>query len=419
MWSVRPFQLYPRRSRAASVLCYSDGGDMRILLVGKYATDGRVGGSRFDDMLSRHLCARGHLVELVYPGADRSTRSRGLLSGSMAALDRYALFPLKLRSAAQGFDLVHVCHHEDAMYVAHTAGVPASLTCHHVLDIAAAEGRIAEYRATNSFRARQRRVLRYLERAGHVVCSSWKTSRELGAMLETDRQRRLVIPPAVDVDRSPTKPERVSEARKHIGLGENGRYLLQVGADRWYNNRPGVLRIFRMIHEQVGSGLRLVVAGAPLTENMRQFVAANLPKGSVIEVRNPTEEELWALYAGAAGLLFPSLYERSAWRIAEAQSCGCPVITSNRAPMTEIAGPAALYIDPRNEAAAAETIVSKLDGLANLRAAGLENAKRFHPDVVFASYESFFQGVLRTRRVTDVVIAANEAESVGSQSREG
>jgi len=118
-------------------------------------------------------------------------------------------------------------------------------------------------------------------------------------------------------------------------------------------------------------------------------------------------------------LLFPSLYERSAWRIAEAQSCGCPVITSNRAPMTEIAGPAALYIDPRNEAAAAETIVSKLDGLANLRAAGLENAKRFHPDVVFASYESFFQGVLRTRRVTDVVIAANEAESVSSQSREG
>jgi hypothetical protein len=87
--------------------------------------------------------------------------------------------------------------------------------------------------------------------------------------------------------------------------------------------------------------------------------------------------------------------------------------------MTEVAGPGALYIDPRDEAAAAETIAAKLDGIGSLRDAGFENAKRFQPEVVFASYEGFFRGVLRTRRITDVVVAANEAETAAGQSREG
>jgi hypothetical protein len=54
-----------------------------------------------------------------------------------------------------------------------------------------------------------------------------------------------------------------------------------------------------------------------------------------------------------------------------------------------------------------------------LRDAGFENAKRFQPDVVFASYEGFFKGVLRTRRATDVVVAVNEAETAAGESREG
>jgi glycosyltransferase involved in cell wall biosynthesis len=173
-----------------------------------------------------------------------------------------------------------------------------------------------------------------------------------------------------------------------------------------------------MVRERADNGLKLVMAGAPLTPELREFAAANLPQGSVIEVHTPPDEDLWALYAGAVALLFPSLYEGFGWPIAEAQSCGCPVIASNRAPMTEVAGPAALYIDPRDEAGAAETITARLKGLESLRAAGFENAKRFQPDVVFEAYESFFRGVLRVRRVTDVVIAANEAETAAGNLRE-
>jgi len=391
---------------------------MRILLVGGNVLDSQTRASRFGERLCRHLRLRGHLVELILPGAALETKVRApLLRGWLAAIDQYVLFPMKLRSVAQGFDVVHVCDHENSTYP-HTGGVPASVTCHDVLDIAIAEGRVPEHRGTTSFRTRQKRVLlQNLLEAKNVVCGSWKTSRELASLGENDRQRRIVIPDAVEVDAAAITPDRVAAARRKLGLSEGERYLLHTGEDRWYRNRPGVLRMFRMIRERSGGGLRLVIAGPPLTRELREFVTANLPQGAVIEVHSPPDEDLWALYAGATALLMPSLYERCAWHIAEAQSCGCPVITSNRAPMTEVAGPAALYIDPRDEAGAAEAIAAKLDGLGSLRAAGFENAKRFDPDVVFTDYENFFKGVLRTRRVTDVVVAANEAETAVEDSR--
>lgn len=385
---------------------------MRILLVGNYALDDEASMGRYTEMLSRHLRQRGHLVELIRPSAVLGRLARGSsLRKWLGHADKFLLFPLKLRGAAQGFDAVHICDHANSMYLAHTGGVPASITCHDLLDLAAAQGRIPFKRVPARFRARQGLILQHLQDATNVVCTSWKTSRELGSMQVNENQRRVVIPNAVEVDPSALSEERVGAVRRQIGVEDGRRYLLHVGRERWFRNRAGALHIFRMVRERVNGNLTLVIAGGALSEDLRQFVAANLPPGSVIEVPQPTQDELWALYAGATALLFPSLYEGFGWPIAEAQSCGCPVITSRRAPMTEVAGPAALYIDPRDEAAAADAIVAKLDGIVSLREAGLENAKRFRPEVVFAAYESFFQGVLRTRRVTDVVIAPNEAEA--------
>lgn len=392
---------------------------MRILLVGNYVLDNQAAMSRYAEMLRRNLQARGHLVELVRPGAVLGRRAQSaMLRRLLGYADRYLLFPLKLRSTAQGFDLVHVCDQRNSMYLAHMGGVPASITCHDLLAVSGAQASFPQKRVSTAFRLRKRQILRHLQEAKNVVCVSWNTARELGAMCENPRQRRVVIPNAVEIDVAAIGAGRIAAARTKIGIAEGERYLLHVSGDQWYKNRPGVLRIFCMVRERAGDGLKLVMAGSPLTPEMRQFVSANLPQGSVIEVHRPVDEDLWALYAGAVALLFPSLYEGFGWPIAEAQSCACPVITSNSAPMTEVGGPAALYIDPRDEPAAAAMIVAKLDGMGDLRGAGLENAKRFQPEIVFASYEGFFKGVLRTRRITDVVVAPNEAETI-KDSREG
>ena len=59
-----------------------------------------------------------------------------------------------------------------------------------------------------------------------------------------------------------------------------------------------------------------------------------------------SDEELAALYRGARCLVYASLYEGFGIPVAEALACGCPVVTSSGSPMQELAGDAAVYVDP-------------------------------------------------------------------------
>jgi glycosyltransferase involved in cell wall biosynthesis len=230
------------------------------------------------------------------------------------------------------------------------------------------------------------------------------TARDLAALSGRRVPTGVVIPNALDFDCAPAAEERVQRLRERLGIAAGERYLLHVGGNVWYKNRLGVLRIFKAVRERLGgedSALRLVMAGAPFTAEMRDFVTANLRAGSVIEVVDALDEDLWSLYTGAEALLFPSLEEGFGWPLIEAQRCGCPVITSDRQPMTEVAGSAALYMDPEKEEAAAVVVVENLGRLGELRERGFENARRFDPEVVLPAYEGFFAGMLRTRRRGD------------------
>jgi glycosyltransferase involved in cell wall biosynthesis len=393
---------------------------MRLLLVGNYPLDNQASMSRYTEMLRRNMTARGHLVDVVRPKPVLGplVTHRGLRKW-LGYVDKYLLFPVWLRSHVQGYDLVHVCDHSNSMYLAHTSGVPSSITCHDVLAIAAARGRYPQQKVAATGKVQQRWILEHLAEADNVVCVSWNTARELATLTRRPAHSYMVIPNAVE---RPPDVVDVTVARQSVGLAPGERYLLHVGGDTWYKNRLGALRIYKLLRERLGEraeGLKVVMAGAPLTEAMREFARTNLPEANVLELQRPPDNLLWALYGSAEALLFPSLHEGFGWPILEAQSCGCPVITSNRVPMTEVAGPAAVYVDPSDEAGAAEIIASRWSDLPGLRDAGFNNLKRFEPGTVYARFENFFAGVLRTRRSTDVVIAPNEAEIAARRSREG
>jgi len=91
-------------------------------------------------------------------------------------------------------------------------------------------------------------------------------------------------------------------------------------------------------------------------------------------------------------LLFPSLYEGFGWPIVEAQSCGCMVVTSNREPMQEVAGGAAILVDPEQPEEAAAGIAAGWPRRDALRAAGLLNVQRFGRQEIMGGYEMFFKG---------------------------
>jgi glycosyltransferase involved in cell wall biosynthesis len=104
-----------------------------------------------------------------------------------------------------------------------------------------------------------------------------------------------------------------------------------------------------------------------------------------------SDEQLPALYSGALALVYPSLYEGFGLPPLEAMACGTPVVTSNGTSLPEIAGDAAVLVDPEDVDSIAEGILRVVSSSAlrdNLRRLGLDRASR-------ATWESTAQQTLQ------------------------
>ncbi len=185
--------------------------------------------------------------------------------------------------------------------------------------------------------------------ARRVITGSEFAKRELVELLRLPAERIRVIPHAVDKVFSPDGP--VAE----------GEYVLAVGTLEPRKNLP------RLAESVQRLGLELRVVGA------RGWGRVELP-GSVRLLGEVADEELAALYRGALCLAYPSLYEGFGIPVLEALACGCPVVTSAGGACEEVAGGAAVLVDPLDVDAIAAGI-ERADG--SLRAAGLERAAQF------------------------------------------
>jgi glycosyltransferase involved in cell wall biosynthesis len=141
-------------------------------------------------------------------------------------------------------------------------------------------------------------------------------------------------------------------------------YLLFVGAQPPRKNLERlVLALAHLRGQSDGTGLQLAIAGP---RERGDEVARSLARRLGLETAVRwlgwvPDEELPAVYSGALCLAYPSLVEGFGLPILEAMACETPVLTSDRSSMAEVAGDAALLVDPENPAALAE-------GLRHLRA---------------------------------------------------
>lgn len=362
---------------------------MKILLLGNYIHSRQQSMQRFADLMRELLTAAGHEVRLLKPEPLLGNLKPGEtgLGKWLGYLDRYILFRPRLRRAARWADVVHVCDHSNAMYVDMIGGRPNVVTCHDLLAIQGARGEIAGQVTGFSGRIFQRWILSGLRRAQHVVCVSEQTRSELRRLSGLPAARCSVVPNALNY---PYRPMGSVEARarlQRLGASAPWPFFVHVGGNQWYKNRTGLVRLFMQLSALPPfQSHHLIMVGKPWPDELRTLVQGSGLAARIHEWTEVANEDLRALYSMAEALLFPSLQEGFGWPIAEAQACGCPVVTTGRPPMTEVGGEAAIYINPADPAGAAGRIAAALTERERWRSTGLENAARFSSEAMIDGY---------------------------------
>ncbi|WP_394731206.1 glycosyltransferase family 4 protein [Altererythrobacter sp. GH1-8] len=161
-----------------------------------------------------------------------------------------------------------------------------------------------------------------------------------------------------------------------IGLAD-APYILTVGQNAPYKNHEAALKSFARAFAQTDMRLVLVQRRGQRMRALDEFARSLGIAGQIQAIEPVNDEALVKLYSGALALLHPSLCEGFGMPVAEAMACGCPVITSNLSAMPEVAGDAALLIDPTDQdaiAAALQRVASEPGLRAEMKARGLNRA---------------------------------------------
>ncbi len=179
-------------------------------------------------------------------------------------------------------------------------------------------------------------------------------------------------------------PQDEAPCRQRIRerYGVDGRFILFVGNMTPRKNLIRVLRAFAWLRRERRIEERLVVAGPGIrNSNLFQSALDRLQlRDGIVCTGHLYEDDLPDLYNAAEVFLFPSVYEAFGLPTLEAMACGTPVIASKRPAFPEIAGDAALLVDPQNWesiAAGIEQVLSNASLSHGLRAAGLKRAAEF------------------------------------------
>lgn len=223
-----------------------------------------------------------------------------------------------------------------------------------------------------------------MRRADRLIVDSQATARDLLERFPDAESKVRVVHLGVASRFAPAPPHEVAALRRRLGLPSE--YVLYLGTLSPRKNLDRLLEAFGLLQEREGDVPPLVVAGKPgwLWEGLIRKVDALRLRRRVIFCGFVPDEGLPALLTGATLFALPSLYEGFGLPVLEAMACGTPVVTSDRSALPEVAGDAALLVDPESPEAIADGMRRVLNDdpyRAELRRRGFDRARGFRWDV--------------------------------------
>ncbi len=219
-------------------------------------------------------------------------------------------------------------------------------------------------------------------RSATALITHTQVGKEDCVMMGASPERVHVVPHGVDTYLRPVPEAAKTALRDKLGLPRP--YILFLGGISPLKNIGNLLRAFALVGAT--HNVDLVLAGFKRWSFERELAPIRELglEERVKYVGYVADEDLAALYSGAECLALPSWYEGFGIPILEAMACGCPVVTSSgRHAAPEVAGGAALLVDPADPGAIAAGLSQVLDDpklRAELIAKGLVRGPRFNWD---------------------------------------
>lgn len=230
-------------------------------------------------------------------------------------------------------------------------------------------------------------VPRSVARADHVIAVSQATKADLIELYKTPEHKISVLYEGVD---AAFKPAPSPEIRARYNLG-SGPFILAVSTVQPRKNFARLIQAFASLPRDYS----LVIAGGRGWLYEPIFAAAEEPsvRGRVHFLGFVPDSDLPGLYSEAAAFAYPSLYEGFGLPMLEAMACGVPVLAADTSSLPEVAGGAAVLVDPWQVDAIAAGLRQVLDRRDALIPAGFKRAAQFRWDAVARDLVALYRSV--------------------------
>lgn len=365
---------------------------------------------RYANMIFEGMKERGHEVEIWEPKAHfYKLGMNASLKKWLGYLDQYILFPLevilKLRNYSKETLFVFA---DQALgpWVSLVSNRPHVVHCHDFLALNSALGNIPENPISFTGKIYQGFIRNGFSKGKNFISISQKTQDDLH-LLHKDRIETSVVcynglnRPFQQLDIDSSRTILGNQVRLNLKEG----YILHVGGNQYYKNRKGVIEIYNAWRSTTAFNLPLILIGSDPSGALLEMYQNSFFQKDIHFVKGFSDEFVNEAYSGATCLLFPSLDEGFGWPIAEAMACGCLVVTTDTAPMTEVVGRADFFLIPKRPfdellaqewALNASKQISKIVQLSDEQKevclyTGFETIKRFDSNLSLDKIENVYQ----------------------------
>lgn len=264
-------------------------------------------------------------------------------------------------------DLFHIIDHTDAhiAYGLQKTGKPVIVTCHDLVQYIYPEILKNEAKIPAFSMAVWQYCVKGINAADRTIAISTNTARDIERWLNIDSEKIEVVPNGVGSECRVLPAETVAEWKRKYVQSDAEICLLNVGTNHHRKNIETVFKVLKKIVE-LNVPVRLWKVGEDFYPEQKEYIKEHGLTEHITFVDTPDREAVIEFYNAADMLIAPSLYEGFGLTILEAMACGTPTITANVSSIPEVAGNAAVLVEPTDVDAIVQAVL-RIDGDANFR----------------------------------------------------